>query len=177
MGASSDSRVSVSAIGQDSHRFEPDDSSKPLVLGGVTIPNCAGLEGNSDADVILHAVTNAISGISGQNILGKISDDLCRAGQTDSRVYLEKAVETLDADKWTLTHVSISIEAKKPHLADHIPAIKRSVASMLSLRENDVGLTATTGEGLTAFGRGEGIQALVVASAVRAVFGQSRPKH
>ena len=168
MDVSSNGYVSISAIGQDSHRFEPDGSSKPLILGGVTIPNCVGLEGNSDADVVLHAVTNAVSGISGQNILGKISDDLCRNGQTDSRVYLEKAVETLDADKWTLTHVSISIEAKKPHLADHIPAIKKSIASILSLQEKDIGLTATTGEGLTAFGRGEGIQALVIASAVRA---------
>jgi len=168
MGVSSDGCVSVSAIGQDSHRFESNDSSKPLVLGGVTIPNCVGLEGNSDADVILHAVTNAVSGISGQNILGKISDDLCRNGQTDSRVYLEKAVETLKAGEWKLTHVSISIEAKRPHLADHIPAIKKSIASILSLQENDIGLTATTGEGLTAFGRGEGIQALVIVSAVRA---------
>ncbi len=167
MGASSNGCVSVSAIGQDSHRFEPDGSSKPLILGGVTIPNCVGLEGNSDADVILHAVTNAVSGVSGQNILGKVSDDLCRAGQTDSRVYLEKAVETLSVGKWKLTHVSISIEAKRPHLADYIPAIKKSVASMLSLQEKDVGLTATTGEGLTAFGRGEGIQALIIVSACR----------
>jgi len=168
MDASSNNIISVSAIGQDSHRFEPDGSSKPLILGGVTIPNCVGLEGNSDADVILHAVTNAVSGVSGQNILGRISDDLCRAGQTDSRVYLEKAVETLSIDKWKLTHVSISVEAKRPHLADRIPAIKKSIASMLSLQENDIGLTATTGEGLTAFGRGEGIQALVIVSAVRA---------
>ncbi len=157
----------VSAIGQDSHRFEPVDSSKPLILGGVTIPNCAGLEGNSDADVVLHALTNAISGVSGRNILGKISDDLCRNGQTDSRVYLKKAVETLSVGGWKPTHVSISIEAKRPHLADHIPAIKKSVASMLSLQESDIGLTATTGEGLTAFGRGEGIQAFVVVSACR----------
>jgi len=159
--------VSVSAIGQDSHRFEPDGSLKPLMLGGVLIPNCVGLEGNSDADVILHAVTNAVSGISGQNILGKISDDLCRSGQTDSRVYLEKAVETLSVGEWKLTHVSISVEARRPHLANHIPAIKKSVASMLSLRESDIGLTATTGEGLTAFGRGEGIQAFVIVSAVK----------
>jgi len=168
MDASSGGCVSVSAVGQDSHRFEPDGSSKPLILGGVTIPDCPGLEGNSDADVILHAVTNAISGVSGQNILGKISDDLCRNGQTDSRVYLDKAVETLSADKWKLTHVSISVEAKRPHLAARIPAIKKSIASILSLKENDIGLTATTGEGLTAFGRGEGIQALVIVSAVRA---------
>jgi 2-C-methyl-D-erythritol 2,4-cyclodiphosphate synthase len=165
MDVSSGGNISVSAIGQDSHRFEPEDSLKPLILGGVAIPDCVGLAGNSDADVILHALANAVSGVSGQNILGKVSDDLCRSGQTDSRVYLEKAVETLSAGGWRLTHVSISVEAKRPHLAGHIPAIRKSVASMLSLKEGAVGLTATTGEGLTAFGRGEGIQAFVIVSA------------
>jgi len=160
--------ISISAIGQDSHRFEPQDSQKPLTLGGVVIPNGPGLCGNSDADVILHALTNAISGVSGVNILGKISDELClKHGIKDSRVYLEKALETLVPDKWKLTHVSISIEAKRPHLAKFIPQIKQSIASLLSLEERSVGLTATTGEGLTAFGRGEGIQAFVIVSAVR----------
>jgi len=155
----------ISAIGQDSHRFEPQSSQKPLILGGVTIPNAPGLSGNSDADVILHAVTNAVSGITGVNILGKISDDLClKQGITDSRVYLQKALETLGS--WSLTHVSISIEAKTPHLSNHIPKIKESLASLLSLSQNNIGLTATTGEGLTAFGQGEGIQAFVIISAV-----------
>ncbi|MDR2729243.1 MAG: 2-C-methyl-D-erythritol 2,4-cyclodiphosphate synthase [Chitinispirillales bacterium] len=158
----------ISAIGQDSHRFEPEGSQKPLTLGGVVIPNALGLSGNSDADVILHAVTNAVSGITGVNILGKISDGLClNNGITDSRVYLQKALETLG--DWKITHLSISVEAKKPHLSKHIPLIKESLSSLLSLSENSVGLTATTGEGLTGFGRGEGIQALVIVSAVKAV--------
>jgi 2-C-methyl-D-erythritol 2,4-cyclodiphosphate synthase len=160
--------VSISAIGQDSHRFEPDGSRKPLILGGITIPGAPGLAGNSDADVILHAITNAISGISGVNILGKISDELCLTqGVTDSRAYLEKALETLKADGWELTHVSISVEAKRPHLSNYISEIKRSIAPMLSLTEKDIGLTATTGEGLTDFGRGEGIQAFAIVSAMR----------
>ncbi|MDR3013737.1 MAG: 2-C-methyl-D-erythritol 2,4-cyclodiphosphate synthase [Chitinispirillales bacterium] len=163
--------ISISAIGQDSHRFEPDDSQKPLVLGGVAIPGAPGLAGNSDADVILHAITNAVSGVSGVNVLGKISDDLClNRGITDSRVYLEKALETLLADKWKLTHVSISVEAKRPHLSAFIPAIKCSIAELLSIPENSVGLTATTGEGLTAFGRGEGMQAFVIVSARKDAF-------
>jgi 2-C-methyl-D-erythritol 2,4-cyclodiphosphate synthase len=161
-----DCRVHISAIGQDSHRFEPDGSQKPLVLGGVVIPDAPGLTGNSDADVVLHALTNAVSGVSGVNILGRISDDLClKQGVTDSRVYLEKALETLAADGWELTHVSVSIEAKRPHLSARIPEIKRSVALMLSLPEKSVGLTATTGEGLTDFGRGEGMQAIAIVSA------------
>jgi len=161
-------RISISAVGQDSHRFEPEGSSKPLVLGGVVVPGAPGLAGNSDADVVLHAVTNAVSGVSGVNILGRISDDLClNKGITDSRAYLEKALETLAADRWELTHVSVSIEAKKPHLSAHIPDIKRSIASLLSLPEKSVGLTATTGEGLTDFGRGDGMQAFVIVSAER----------
>jgi 2-C-methyl-D-erythritol 2,4-cyclodiphosphate synthase len=160
--------VSISAIGQDSHRFEPEGSRKPMTLGGITIPDAPGLAGNSDADVILHALTNAISGISGVNILGKISDELClNQGITDSKVYLEKALETLKADGWELTHASISVEAKRPHLSHYISEIKRSIASMLSLTEKDIGLTATTGEGLTDFGRGEGIQAFAIVSATR----------
>lgn len=160
--------IHISAIGQDSHRFEPDGSPKPLLLGGVAIPGAPGLAGNSDADVVLHALTNAVSGISGVNILGKVSDDMClKQGITDSRAYLEKALETLSPGGWTLTHVSISIEAKRPHLSAYIPELKRSIASLISLSDNDIGLTATTGEGLTGFGRGEGIQALVIVSATR----------
>jgi 2-C-methyl-D-erythritol 2,4-cyclodiphosphate synthase len=154
----------ISAIGQDSHRFEPEGSSKPLVLGGAIINGHRGLMGNSDADVILHAITNAISGISGVNILGKISDDLClKLGITDSRVYLAEALKTLGV--WKLLHVSISVEARKPHLAEHIARIRQSIASLLSLSIESVGLTATSGEGLTEFGKGEGIQALVIISA------------
>lgn len=156
----------ISAIGQDSHRFEPENSTKPLILGGVTINGYPGLSGNSDADVILHAITNAVSGISGVNILGKVSDDLClKQGITDSRVYLKEAIKTLRKHK--IVHVSVSIEARRPHLAQHIPAIRSSIAQLLSIDIDEVGLTATTGEGLTSFGRGEGMQALVIITACK----------
>ena len=70
------------AIGQDSHRFEPDGSDKKLILGGVVIEGCPGLSGNSDADVVLHALTNAVSGITCVNILGEEADRMCRQGVT-----------------------------------------------------------------------------------------------
>lgn len=156
----------ISAIGQDSHRFEPENSTKPLILGGVTINGHPGLSGNSDADVILHAITNAVSGISGVNILGKVSDDLClKQGIIDSRVYLKEAIKTLRKHK--IVHVSVSIEARRPHLAQHIPAIRSSIAQLLSIDIDEVGMTATTGEGLTSFGRGEGMQALVIITACK----------
>jgi 2-C-methyl-D-erythritol 2,4-cyclodiphosphate synthase len=153
-----------SAIGQDSHRFEPEGSGKPLTLGGIIIPGCAGLAGNSDADVVLHAITNAISGIHGTPILGKISDDLClRQGIKESSVYLKKAIELLKS--CTLAHISISIEAQRPKLAEHLSAMRESIAGLCSVPVAHIAITATSGEGLTAFGRGEGIQAFAIVSA------------
>ena len=153
--------MQYSAIGQDSHRFEPEASAKPLVLGGVSIPGCPGLAGNSDADVVLHAVTNAISGISGVNILGAISDEMClREGITDSTAYLRRALGTLGTCQ--PVHLSVSVECARPKLAPHIPAIRAQLAGLLSLDVAHVGFTATTGEGLTAFGRGEGIFCTVI---------------
>ncbi|MBD3242839.1 MAG: 2-C-methyl-D-erythritol 2,4-cyclodiphosphate synthase [Chitinivibrionales bacterium] len=151
-------------LGQDSHVFESEGSAKELVLGGVVIPGCPGLAGNSDADVVLHALTNAVSGVTGVNVLGARSDELClKGGVTDSSVYLREAL--LGLGDYRLCHVSVSVEAARPKLAPHIDAIKRSIAALCGLAPHDVGLTATTGEGLTAFGRGEGIQALVIVTA------------
>jgi len=151
----------ASAIGQDSHRFENRNSKKKLVLGGLTIPGCVGLTGNSDADVVLHALTNAISGISGVNILGAVSDRMClKQGIKDSSAYLNKALQTLNSRR--LAHVSVTIEAKRPKLEKHIPAMRRSVAKLCGCPIGSVGITATSGEGLTSFGRGEGIQAFVI---------------
>lgn len=154
-----------SGIGQDSHRFEEEGSKKPLVVGGVHVPGCPGLLGNSDADVVLHALTNAISGITGHNILGKTSDDMCRQGTIDSRAYLAKAMESLGA--YRICHVSVAVEGKRPRFEPFIRDIKMSLAGLFSLQPSDIGMTATTGEGLTAFGRGEGLQAFAVVSAIK----------
>ncbi len=149
------------AIGQDSHRFADGESDRKLILGGVVIEGCPALKGNSDADVVLHALTNAISGISCVNILGKIADRLClEEGITDSRVYLEKALSTLENKE--IIHVSISIEALRPKLAPHIEKMRESIAGLLGIGKDCVGITATTGEGLTEFGRGNGIYCTVI---------------
>lgn len=117
--------------------------------------------GNSDADVVLHALTNAISGISCVNILGKIADDLCfKEGITDSRVFLKKALDTLKDHK--IIHVSLSIEAMRPKLAPYIDSMRESIASLLGIGSRSIGITATTGEGLTEFGQGKGIFCTVI---------------
>ena len=153
-------------LGQDSHRFDFEDKSKPLILGGVVFEDAPSLKGNSDADVVLHAVTNAVSGITGVNILGAIADKLCaRHKITDSRVYLRESLRYLES--WTICHLSCSIECKQPKISPKINEMKKSLAHLLGLTEQDIGITATTGEELTAFGRGEGIQVLCIITAVK----------
>ncbi len=153
----------IAAIGQDSHRFDVDHQNKTLMLGGVAFIGEPPLQGNSDADVVLHAICNAISGISGVNILGKISDDLCQQGETDSRDYVREALKYVTQHR--LTHVSISVECQRPRITPKIPEMKQSIAELLGLQVSNIGITATSGEGLTDFGRGAGIQALVIISA------------
>ncbi len=144
-------------IGQDSHRFDFEDNNKKLILGGVVFEDAPPLDGNSDADVVLHSITNAISGVTCVNILGKISDELClEKGIKDSRVYLKEALKYLGNKK--ILHVSISIECLIPKITPKIPLLRSSIAKLLDIPEDCVGITATTGEGLTGFGQGKGIQ-------------------
>lgn len=147
----------IVGIGQDSHRFDFEDSEKKLILGGVIFEGAPPLEGNSDADVILHSITNAISGVTCVNILGPVSDDLClNKGIKDSKVYLREALKYLNGKR--IVHLSISIECLKPKITPKIPELRKSISELLSIPGNSVGITATTGEGLTQFGQGKGIQ-------------------
>ncbi len=151
--------ITEHAIGQDSHRFAPEyDPSRPLVLGGFRTDVPLTLEANSDGDVILHALTNALSGITCKNILGPVADGMCRGGITDSAEYLKLALEDLEEAGYRLVRVSFSIEAQKPRFLTLIPGIRESVSGLCHLSPGRVGITATSGEGLSSCGRGEGIQ-------------------
>lgn len=142
------------AIGQDSHKFDFEDKNKKLILGGIVFEDSTPLLGNSDADVVLHSITNAISGITCKNILGKIADDMCKSGIIDSEEYLKEALKYLNEK---IIHLSISIECKTPKISPKIENMRKNIARILDIPENSVGITATTGEGLTEFGKGNGI--------------------
>ena len=152
------------SIGQDSHAFE-EEGGKPLVLGGVVIPEAPGLKANSDGDVLLHALCNCISGITGVNVLGAIADEMCKSGVTDSAEYVKTALSYMPED-FTISNVSFTIEAQRPKLARHIPDMKESIAGILNISSDRVGITATTGEGLTSFGQGLGIQVFGVMTVI-----------
>lgn len=142
-------------IGQDSHAFDG-GNNKPLILGGVEFDHTQGLKGNSDADVILHSLTNAISSVTGKNILGTKADELYQQGITDSAEYLKLALQDLGA--WNIDHIAITIECLVPKISPKIEVLKSNIAHLTNVKISDIGITATTGENLTAFGKGEGIQ-------------------
>ena len=154
-------------LGQDSHRFEAEGSSKPLILGGVVFPGHPGLDANSDGDVVLHAIFNALSQAIGKRSLGIYADPMCAQGITGSREYLKVALDMVRAAGYTVNNVGVSIEARRPKIEPRAAEMKTSLARLLAVAEDQVGITATSGEGLTAFGRGEGIQVFVIASLVR----------
>ncbi len=152
-------------IGQDSHRFLPMDSSKPCVIAGIIFDETPGLAADSDGDVVFHSICNAITSITGVPILGGIAIDLCsKDGITDSQVYLEKALETLGAIQ--VQHVALTIEGKRPRLQESNVVMREKIADVMGLRIDQVGLTATSGDGLTDFGCGDGLQCFCILTTV-----------
>mgnify|MGYP002708594734 FL=1 len=147
------------AIGQDSHRIDYNNKEKKLILAGVEFKEDFSILANSDGDVVFHAITNAVSGITCKNILGKISDDMCKNGIIDSEVYLREALKYLDEK---IVHLSISIECKIPKISPKIEEMRKNIARVLNVEENCIGITATSGEGLTEFGKGNGISVFTI---------------
>ena len=104
-------------LGQDSHAFDQ-DTDKALVLGGVVIENTGGLSGDSDADVILHSICNALSSAVGGDSLGTWADELClKRGTKDSRVYVKRIMEKVMELGFRVENVAISVEVKKPRIS------------------------------------------------------------
>lgn len=152
-------------LGQDSHRFLPTDSAKPCVLGGLIFEDTPGFNANSDGDVIYHCICNAISSLTGEIILGKKADELLeKDGITDSRIYLEHALQSLGDQK--ITHIALTIEAKRPRFLPKIQALRENIAEVMGLDVSQVGITATSGEGLTDFGCGDGIQCFCIITTI-----------
>jgi 2-C-methyl-D-erythritol 2,4-cyclodiphosphate synthase len=149
--------------GVDVHAFS-DDPGGALMLGGVLIPDAPGLAGHSDADVLLHAVVDALLGAAGLGDIGGLAgvDDPRYAGAA-SEVFVRLALDRLAAAGYHPSSLDGTIVAARPRLAPHIAAIRASTAALLGLSVNAVNVKATTTDGLGFTGRGEGVAALVVA--------------
>ena len=148
-------------MGEDLHRVDP---SRALVLGGVAIEGAAGLAGHSDADVLLHAITDAVLGAAGKGDLGAhfpSSDERWR--NADSSAFLAEALRLAREDGWVLANVDATVRAERPRLAPHLAAIRERVAAIAGVDASRVNVKAKSGEGLDAVGRGEAIGASAVA--------------
>ena len=148
--------------GVDVHAF---DDSRPLILGGVRISDHGGLSGHSDADAVLHAVTDALLGAAGAGDIGHYfpsSDERWRNAES-SRFVAEarRIVAEMDGE---IVNLDITVIAEKPKLAPHRDAIVASVAKLLGLPEGHVNVKATTTDHLGFIGRGEGICAMAIVS-------------
>ena len=146
--------------GYDVHRLAP---GRRLLLGGEEIPFHLGLDGHSDADVLLHALGDALLGAAGLGDLGKHfppGDERWR--DASSVDLLERIVAMVRGAGWQVLSCDMTLIAEAPRLAPYRDAIRGRVARVLAVEEGAVGLKATTNEGLGAFGRGEGMAALAV---------------
>jgi 2-C-methyl-D-erythritol 2,4-cyclodiphosphate synthase len=145
-------------IGIDSHRFA---EGRRLVLGGVEIPFERGLAGHSDADVLAHAIVDALLGAAGMGDIGQLFPDTDPAWKdADSMELLRDVVARVRAAGYELVHVDATVMLERPKLAPHRAAIHASLAAVLG----SVNVKATTGEGMGFVGRGEGVAALAVAT-------------
>ena len=156
------SRPSRTGIGIDSHAFA---EGRALVLGGVRIPHERGLQGHSDADVLTHALIDALLGAAGLGDIGEHfpDSDPAYAG-ADSLDLLREVLARLEAAGLRPAQVDTTVMMERPKLAPHREAIRARLAGALGLPPEVVNVKATTGEGMGFVGRGEGVAALAVAT-------------
>ena len=144
--------------GIDVHRLVP---GRKLMLGGVHVPYALGLEGHSDADVVLHAVCDALLGAAALDDLGLQFPDTDPAFRgIDSRVLLKNTVALVNDAGYAVSQMDITVIAQAPRLAAYRQRMREAIAGTVGIPVDHVGLKATTTEGLGLFGRGEGIGAL-----------------
>jgi len=148
-------------IGYDIHRFQ---KGRPLILGGVEIAGETGLGGHSDADVLLHAIMDALLGAAGLGDIGCFfpPDDSTYAG-ADSRQLLAQTSQMIAQVGYAVWSVDATIIAERPRLSPHIRSMRQRIAGTLDLDESRVSVKATTNEGIGDIGRGKAIAALAVA--------------
>lgn len=151
--------------GYDVHALVP---GRKLVLGGVTIPHSAGLLGHSDADVLLHAITDAILGAAGLGDIGRMFPDTDKRWEgADSRALLRGAVEAVRTTGWRVGNVDSTLIAQSPRISPHVPAMRENIAADLGIAADRVNVKGKTTERLGFAGRCEGIAAEAVALLLR----------
>lgn len=154
--------MTTTGLGYDIHRFV---AGRPLILGGVQIPHDLGLEGHSDADVLSHAIADAVLGAIGEQDIGHHfpnTDPSIRG--ISSLEILEKAANLARTRGARINSIDATVIAEAPKIGPHVFAMRERIAGALGMPAARVAVKATTNEGLGSIGRGEGIAAMAVAS-------------
>jgi len=157
--------VNAVGIGYDVHRLV---EGRPLILGGVEIPHSMGLDGHSDADVLCHAIADALLGAAGETDIGHHfpnTDESIRG--ISSLDILRGVASRIAAVGGRIANIDVTLIAEQPKIAPHLPGMKTAIGAALDLAPGRIGIKATTNEGMGFLGRGEGIAAMAVASVER----------
>lgn len=148
-------------LGYDVHPFV---SGRPLILGGIQIPFLYGLKGHSDADVLIHAICDALLGAIAEGDIGRhFPDTDPQYREIQSTLLLKKVLTKVREKGFRPTNIDATIVTQKPKLSDRIPKMVEAIANVLEIQPERVNVKATTTEGLGFTGRGEGIAAYAVA--------------
>lgn len=155
----------ATGIGWDSHRLV---EGRPLLLGGVRIEHDRGPAGHSDADVLTHAVIDALLGAAGLGDIGEhFPDEDPRWKDADSLVLLGSVCSRLEGKGWAVSNVDVTVLLERPKLRSHRQAMREGLAGAIGIPPERINVKATTGEGMGFVGRQEGVGALAVATLVR----------
>jgi 2-C-methyl-D-erythritol 2,4-cyclodiphosphate synthase len=149
-------------LGVDVHAFAAPDEGRRLVLGGVEIPSDRGLLGHSDADVLAHAITDALLGAAGLEDIGHYFPDTDERYRDADSIGLLREVRGLVGRYWEVANVDAVVICERPKIRDHREAMRKNLAAALGTEESRVGVRGTTTERLGFPGRGEGIAAQAV---------------
>ena len=152
-------------IGFDVHAFE---AGRKLILGGIEIPFERGLAGHSDADAILHAITDAILGSLALGDIGSHFPDTDeRFKDADSSIFVVEANKLLNEKNYSVNNVDVVVALQKPKLAPHVQKIRENISSLLAVDLDCISVKATTTEGLGFIGREEGIAAMATVTVLK----------
>lgn len=155
-------------IGYDIHPVAPEGENRPLILGGIPFPGERGLAGHSDADVIVHALCDALLGALAMGDLGQHFPDTSPAWKGASSLkLLEKVVEKLHAKGWRPSNADVTLVAERPKIAPLAGEMRTALARALGTNASAISIKATRPEGLGALGAGQGIACLAVAMVTR----------
>ena len=155
--------ITLVGLGYDIHRFSP--TPRPLMLGGIKVHDTQGLDGHSDADVLCHALADAILGAIGEPDIGHWfppTDPACE--NISSLLIVQKAVELLQGQGGRVVNADCALIAEAPKIMRFVPSMKATLAAVLDVSPRRVGVKATTNEKLGTIGRGEGIAAFATVS-------------